>query len=326
MAAVPPADRYVGIDVSKNTLDVYLLPQEQTFTAPNTAAGFTRIIDRLDDEVSTLVVVEASGSYHLQLTIALDAAGMTPAVINPNWIFHHARSQGKRAKTDRGDARQLALYGQQHQLRPRPLLDATGRELASLVARRADLVKIGAMEKARQHTAAGAALTDIEHHIAYIDGRVKVLERSIRAVVAADPFWKRRVAILRSAPGIGPVLSVLLAVRLAELGVLDRRQIASLAGVAPHTQDSGAHRGRRVIGGGRRDVCKGLYQGSVVMRTRNPPMRAHYEQLAARGMEPKPALIACARRMVGILNAMVRDDLLWSETRVGQGAFMTPSP
>lgn len=291
----------------------------------NTPAGFDRIIAVRDDAVPTLVVVEATGAYHLPLTIALDTAGMTPVVVNPNWLYPHTRSQGKRATTDRGDARQRALYGQQHQLRPRPLRDATGRNLASLGARRADLVKMRAMEKTRLHTAEGTARVDIEDHLRSLDGRVTARERTIRSVVAADPAWKRRVAILRSVPGIGAVLSVLLAVRLAELGVVDRHQIGSLAGVAPHARDSGAVRGRRMIGGGRRDVCQALSQGRVVMRTHHPPMRAHFEQLQARGKEPKPALIACARRMVGILNAMVRDDLLWSEPKVGQGVFLTPS-
>lgn len=317
--------RYVGIDVAKATLDVAVLPDARTFTVPNTAAGFAKLIQLLDDEVPTLIVVEATGSYHLKLTIALDAAGMTPAVVNPSWIAHHARSQGKRAKTDRGDAHQLAGYGQQHQPQVRPLLDATGRALEALVARRGDLSKLRAMEKARRHTAEGGILADIEDHIRYLDDRIRTIERQIRAVVAADPAWKRRVAILRSVPGIGPVLSVVLAVRLAELGVVDRRQIASLAGVAPHPRESGTDRGRRVIGGGRPDVTKALFQGSLVMSQHNDPIQAHYRQLRARGKDHKPALIACGRRMVGILNAMVRDDLLWSETKVGQGVFLTPA-
>lgn len=325
MAASPEPVRFVGIDVSKATLDVCLLPDEQSRTVPNTEDGFATLLQWLDDDGPTLIVVAATGSYHVPLTIALDAAGLTPAVINPNWIAHYARSQGKRAKTDRGDARLLAAYGQQHHPQARPVLDATGRELAALVARRADLIAMRAMEKARRHTAGATALTDIEDHMAYLDGRSHAIERQIQAVVAADPFWTRRVAILRSVPGIGPVLSVLLAVRLAELGMVDRRQLAALAGVAPQTRESGTYRGQAKIGGGRRDVTTALDQGSVVMRSHNPPMCAHYEQLTARGKEHNPALIACARRMLGILNAMVRDDLLWSETKVGQGQFL-PHP
>lgn len=326
MAVSAAPVRYVGIDISKATLDLWVLPDEEGMTVPNSPAGFTALIARLADDVATVIVVEATGAYHRPLTTALDAAAMTPVVVNPSWISHYARSQGKRAKTDRGDARLLACYGQQHQLRPRPLLDATGRELAALVARRADLIKLRAMEKARQHTAAGVALVDIQDHLVYLTHRIAVLEGTIRAVATADPFWNRRVTILRSVPGIGPVLSVLLAVRLAELGVVDRRQIASLAGVAPHPRDSGTWRGRRAIGGGRRDVCKALFQGSLVMAQHNRPMQIHYRQLRDRGKDHKLALIAVARRMVGILNAMVRDDLLWAETKVGQGIFLAPSP
>jgi len=316
----------VGIDISKATLEVWLLPDARGVSVPNTPTGFTQLIRQLADDEPTQIVVEATGSYHVKLTVALDAAGMTPVVVNPSWIYHHSRSQGRRAKTDRGDARQVARYGQQHHLQPRPLLDTTGRERAALVVRRGDVIKLRAMEKARQHTAEGAALTDIRDHLAYLTDRIAGLEATIQTTAAADPFWTRRVAILRSVPGIGPVLSVLLAVRLAELGVVDRRQIAALAGVAPHPQDSGAWHGRRAIGGGRRDVWKALFQGSLVMSQHNPAMQAHDRQLRDRGKPHKPALIAVARRMVGILNAMVRDDLLWSETKVGQGVFLAPSP
>jgi len=325
MAGAPVSQRYVGIDVSKATLDVWILPDEEGFVVENTPTGFALLIARLEELGNLLIVLEATGSYHRKVTIALDAAGFTPAVINPSWLHYFGRSQGQRAKTDPGDARLLAAYAQREGATPRPVPSETTQLLTALLARRNELTKMLVMEKNRRHTIPDLLRDELEDHVANLLGRRQVIERQLRDLVAQDPFWTRRVAILRSIPGIGPVLSVTLAVRLLELGDLSRQELASLAGVAPHPRDSGTHRGRRTTTGGRRDVCKALYQGSVVMRSHNPPMRAHFEQLQARGKERNVALIAVARRSLGIMAAMVRDDLLWEETKVGQAVFLAHS-
>lgn len=322
MAGGSDPQRFVGIDVSKATLDVCILPDERLFVLENTPAGFATLIAHLEVLGPVLIVLEATGSYHRQVTIALDAAGFTPAVINPSWLHYFGRSQGQRAKTDRGDARLLAAYAQREGAIPRPVPSETTRLLTALLARRNELTKMLVMEKNRRHTIPELLRDELEDHIANLLGRRQVIEQQLQGLVAQDPFWTRRVAILRSIPGIGPILSVTLAVRLLELGDLTRQELAALAGVAPHPHDSGTHRGRRMTNGGRRDVCKALYQGSVVMRTHNPPMRAHFEQLQARGKERNVALIAVARRSLGIMTAMVRDDLLWQDTKVGQGVFL----
>ncbi len=323
MAASPEAVRSIGIDVSKATLDVWILPDERSFVVENAPAGFAILIARLEEFGPTLIVLEATGSYHRQVPIALDAAGFTPAVINPSWLHYFGRSQGRRAKTDQGDACLLAAYAQREGATPRPVPSATTQLLTALLARRNELTKMLVMETNRRQTIPELLRDELDDHIANLLGRRQVIERQLQDLVARDPFWTRRVAILRSIPGIGPILRVTRAVRLLEPGDLSRQELASLAGVAPHPRDSGTHRGRRATGGGRRDVCKALYQGSVVMRTYNPPLRAHFEPLQARGKERNVALIAVARRSLGIMAAMVRDDLLWDETTVGQGVFLT---
>lgn len=320
MAAAP--GRFVGIDVAKASLDVWVLPTNTHFTVPNTEGGWHQLVVRIGPGAGCRIVLEATGGYHLGVTDALAAAGIVPAIVNPSWTHHFARSQGKRAKTDRCDARMLAEYARRELATIRPVPTAATRTLTALIARRGELTKMLTMEQNRRHTADACLHADLDSHIADLTARRRAIDRELTVVVAGDPFWHRRVAILRSIPGIGPTLSVTRAVRLRELGELTRQEVAALAGVAPHARDSGTYRGRRTIGGGRRDVCKALYQGSVVMRTPNPPMRAHYEQLVARGKPPKVALIAVARRSLGIMAAMVRDDLLWQDTTVGQQQFL----
>ena len=314
--------RFVGIDGAKASLDVWMLLANTHFTVPTTEAGWRWLMTRIGPGPGSPIVLEATEVDHLGLTDALAAAGMPPVIVTPRWTYHFARSQGKRAKTDRCDARLLAEYARRALTTVRPLPSATARTLTALIARRSELTKMLTMEQHRRHTADACLHPDLDGHIADLRTCRRAIDRELTVVVAGDPFWHRRVAMLRSIPGIGPTRSVPLAVRLQELGDLTRQAIAALAGVAPHARDSERYRGRRTIGGGRRDVCKALYQGSVVMRTHHPPMRAHGEHLVARGKEPTVALVAVARHSLGIMAAMVRDDLLWQDTKVGQGHFL----
>jgi transposase len=288
---------FVGIDVAKATLEVALLPSGETFPVPNTAAGHARLRRRLQDVGMRLggIVLEATGKLHLPVALDLAAAGLPVAVLNPAWVHAFAKSEGQRAKTDRSDALLLARYAQQKQPDPTPLADETTRQLQELVQCRERFVAMRTMERNRQQTA--TAIADL---------------------IRADPARATQAALVQSVPGIGPTLSAVLLATLPELGTVPGKHLASLAGLAPHPRESGQWRGQRRIGGGRSVVRRAMYLAAVTAVRSNPVLRQHYQQLRTR-RPPTVALIACARRLLGILNAMVRDDLTWTQTRVGQG-------
>ncbi len=319
------AARWIGIDVSKATLDVALLPETSTFQVANNATGWRQLVDRLDLPTVAGIVLEATGSYHRGVTGALAAAGLAPAVINPQRTHAFIVSAGKRGKTDRGDALLLARFGQQKQPTPTPVETETARQLTDLVACRDDLVTTLVREKNRL-TVAGDGVRDIHQTtIAFLTTQIAAVEDRIATLIAADAELRERDRQLQSVPGLGPVLSPVLLARLAQLGTTDAKSLAALAGVAPHPQDSGTKHGYRAIGGGRPAVCKALFQMARTAVRGNPVMKAHYRQLVARGKPDRVAVIACARRMLGILNAMLRDGLTWQQTTVGQGQFL-PDP
>lgn len=233
-------------------------------------------------------------------------------------------SEGMRAKTDRSDARMLARFGQQKQPPPSPVDSENARTLKDLVGCRDDLIKSRVMERNRL-TVVGAPVRDVhEATIAFLSAQLADVDQRIAVLIAADAELAERAATLRSAPGIGPVVSAVLLARLAELGQRHAKPLAALAGVAPHTQDSGTKQGARTIGGGRPDVTKALFQMAQTATRSNRVIKAHYLGLRQR-MPHKPAVIACARKMLGILNAMLRDGLVWADTEVGKGRFL-PDP
>jgi len=317
----PTPARFVGIDVSEATLDVAILPEETTFQVTNDAAGWRQLVARLADAGPVTIVLEATGSYHLGVTLALAGAGHPPAVIHPQRTHAFIVSEGMRAKTDRIDARLLARFGQQKQPAPTPVLPEHARILTDLVGCRDDLTKTLVMAKNRLGVAS-AAVSDVhETTIAFLTEQIARPDPRIAAVIAADADLTARAAVLRSAPGIGPVLCAVLLARLAELGQRDPKTLAALAGVAPHARESGTRRGARTIGGGRPAVCKARFQMAQTAVRCNPVIAAHDRGLRHR-MPHKPAVIACARRMLGILNAMLRDGVTWQDTKVGQGHFL----
>lgn len=320
-----PVTRFVGIDVAKAHLDVVALPDDVVFQVDNDAAGWEALLERLGADDGTCVVVEATGHYHVGMTLALAEAGMPAAVVNPERTHAFAKSEGRRAKTDRHDARLLALFGQQKQPAPSAVLSETARNLRDKVACRDDLVKMLVAEKNRVQTAFDPLVVAIhEETIADLEQKLARLDAAIAAEIATDADLAERRRLLQTTPGIGATISAALATGLPELGIFSKQEIASLVGIAPHPRDSGTTSKPRAIVGGRRQVRKALYQMALTASRHEPTIRTHYQQLCRR-CSPKVALIACARRMLGILTVMLRDGLTWEQTRVGQGKFLPPS-
>jgi transposase len=305
-------ERFVGIDVAVDRLDVHLRPGGLAWAAANDPAGQAAVAARLAALGVALVVVEASGGYERPLVAELAAAAVPVAVVNPRQARDFARAVGQLAKTDALDAALLARYGEAVRPAPRPLPDAEARQLADLVARRRDLVGMQAAEKQRLGRASGPIRADIEAHLAWLRGRLAELERRIAALVAANAAWAATAALLASAPGVGPVVAATLLAGLPELGKLTRQEVAALVGVAPLNRDSGRMRGTRGCRGGRAEVRRVLYLAAGTAVQHNPTLRAFRERLLKAGKPPKVALVACLRKLLTILNAMVRDGAPWS--------------
>jgi transposase len=314
----------VGIDVSKDTLAVAIRPGRGVTTLPNTPAGWADLGTRLDPLGQPCIVLEATGGYERGLVAALATAGHPAAVINPARTHAFIASEGQQTKTDHTDAELLARFAAQKQPAPTPVATTAQRQLAELVACRTDLVGLRVAAKNRRQQA--TAVTHAHHDavIAALTTQIAQVEVEIAAVIATDPELARRNALLQSAPGIGPVLAAVLLATLPELGTGPAKGLASLAGVAPHTQQSGKDAGHAHLQGGRPAVRQALFQMAITATRgdRGTPMQVHAHQLRARGKAPKVVTIACARRMLGILHAMIRDALRWDETKVGQGHFL----
>lgn len=317
--------RWVGIDVAKRHLDVVVLPDDLVVQVTNDAAGWATLLARLGPDAITGVVVEATGHHHVGVTLALAEAGMPAAVVNPERTHAFARSEGRRAKTDRHDARLLARFGQQKQPAPSAVLNERARQLRDQVACREALTKMLVAEKNRVQTASDPLVVTIHEAVmAELGQQLARLEQAIAETIATDAELAERRRVLQTTPGVGPAISAVLVTGVPELGIFSKQEIASLAGIAPHPRDSGTSQGKRSIVGGRRQVRKALYQMALTASRHEPTIRAHYQQLCRR-CPPKVALIACARRMLGILTVMLREGITWQETKVGQGHFL-PAP
>jgi transposase len=311
---------WIGIDIAKASLDVAIGPDAPCATYPNTPAGHHRLIHDLRRVAVAGLVLEATGPYHLELVTALQAAGYRPSVLNPQRIHAYRRSTGKRAKNDVTDAVLLARFGTQQQPAPARIATPTEQHLRALVARREDLVGIRTAEKTRLASERSTVLQlSLKTHIAWLTAQIADLEQAIDALIAADPALAHRRAVLLSVPGIGPVISAVLVAYLPELGELTRRQIAAIAGLAPYDADSGQHHGQRHIAGGRPLVRRALYQAVHAVYSRPTALSEHRDRLRDKSNPRKLIVIALARRMIGIVNAMVREDLTWDQTNVAQG-------
>lgn len=307
----------VGIDVSKDRLDVHLRPSGEAFAVSRDGKGLENLAERLAALDVSLIVLEATGGFEVTVAAALAGAGLPLAVVNPRQIRDFARALGKLAKTDAIDAQVIALFAERVRPEPRPLADEQARRLGELVARRRQIVEMIGMESNRRRQAADTRLAKkIERHLAFLEKELADIDADIDAGVRASPAWREAEELLTCVPGVGPVTARTLIAELPELGQLDRRRLAALVGVAPFNRDSGSWRGHRMIGGGRTSVRNALYMAALVATRHNPILKDVYQRLLARGRPKKVAIIACLRRLLTILNAILRDGAPWSlETR-----------
>jgi transposase len=311
MAAPSSTPVFVGIDVSKAQLDIAVRPSGAHWQAQNQAAGIAGLVERLQELQPSLVVLEATGGLEVEVTAAIAAAGLGVAVINPRQARDFAKSVGKLAKTDKIDAGILAHFAEAIRPQPRTLPDAETVQLQALLTRRRQVVDRLVAEKNRVYLAHQTVQPRLQEHIAWLTEELDNLNTQLRDQLQHSPLWREKDDLLRSVPGVGPVLSTTLLAELPELGQLDRKQIAALVGVAPFNCDSGWRQGKRAIWGGRASVRTVLYMAIHSARRFNPVIRAFYDRLIQAGKLPKVALIACMRKMLTILNAMVATGKAW---------------
>lgn len=302
---------FAGIDVSKGRLDVALSSGEQ-WSESNEDAGIRTLTRRLREVSPELVVLEATGGFETAPAAALSQAALPVVIVNPRQVRDFARATGQLAKTDRIDARSLALFAERVRPTPKPLPDEAAQELDALLTRRRQLLEMITAEKNRFSAAAVALRKGIREHIRYLERHLKGVDTEISERIRSSPLWRAKEDLLRSVPGVGPVLSRTLIAQLPELGELTEKQISALVGVAPLARDSGKVRGRRLVWGGRAPVRAVLYMAALVASRNNPVIRAFYLRLRAAGKPPKVAITACMRKLLVILNAMMRAHSPWS--------------
>lgn len=311
MARPATPEVFVGIDVAQAHLDVGLRPGEAPWRVPYTEAGVAEVLDRLRPHRVALIVLEATGGLETALVAALAAAGLPVAVVNPRQVRDFARATGRLAKTDALDADVLAHFAEAVRPQARPLPDDATQALAALVTRRRQLQEMLVAEQNRLRLAPAPVQRGLQAHIAWLQRQVKDLDRDLTQAIRQSPAWRAQDDLLRSVPGVGPVLASTLVAELPELGRLTRRQIAALVGVAPLNCDSGQRRGPRRCWGGRAPVRATLYMATLAATQWNPVLRAFYQRLLAAGKLKKVALTACMRKLLTILNAMVKAGTRW---------------
>jgi transposase len=304
---------YVGIDVSKATLDVAIVPTGRHFVLSNDEAGIDELLGGFEDpNKPILVVLEASGGYERAVAAAIAASGIAVAVVNPRQTRDYARATGKLAKTDRLDAKALAGFAEAVRPKPRALPEEEAQEFRAILARRRQLIQMMTAEKNRLGSAASKAVARrIQAHLRWLEKELSRTDRDLDEAIEGSPAFKENEALLRSVPGVGPVLCRTLLSELPELGSLAPRELSALVGVAPLNRDSGTLRGKRAVWGGRSRVREALYMGALVASRHNPHIKEFYERLVAAGKPKKVALVACMRKLLVILNALLRDRTPW---------------
>ena len=303
---------FVGIDVAKDRLDVHLRPSGEALAVGRDAAGLTVLVERLAELAPALVVLEATGGFEVTVAAALGAAQLPLAVVNPRQIRDFARATGRLAKTDRLDAEAIARFAEAIRPAPRPLPDAAARALGELVARRRQLVEmIGSESQRRRQLCDPRLIRRLDAHLAWLQRELSEIETDLDDAVRGSAVWRATEDLLASVPGIGKTSARTLIAELPELGSLDRRKIACLVGVAPLNRDSGTWRGRRMVLGGRASVRKALYMPTLTAIRRNPAIRALYARLIARGKPAKVAITAAMRKLLTILNAILKRQTPW---------------
>lgn len=303
---------YVGIDVSKAHLDVAVLPLNQSWQVSYDPGGVNQLLERLLELAPALVVLEATGGLEIPLVGTLATAQLPLVVVNPRQVRDFAKAVGKLAKTDTLDAWVLARFGEATQPELRPLADTQTQELKALVSRRRQVVEMLVAEKNRGRRAIPAVQRRITRHVAVLEQELAELDQDLEQTLRQTPLWREQEDLLRSVPGVGPTLAATLIAELPELGSLDRRRIAALVGVAPLNRDSGTLRGKRTTWGGRASLRAALYMSTLVATRCNPVIRAFYQRLCAAGKPKKVALTAGMRKLLTILNAMVKHGRSWN--------------
>ena len=308
-----PSCEYIGIDIAKAELEVCALQANQRWTVPNDEAGRQRLAERVVALGESLVVLEATGGLELSVVSSLLGAGLRAVVvINPRQVRDFAKATGRLAKTDRIDAELIARFGQAVQPAPRPFKDAQARELDALVNRRRQLVEMLVAERHRLSRAPTAVSGDLKAHIRWLERRLERADSDLQRLIEQSPVWRAKEQLLRTVPGVGPTTARSLIAQLPELGALNRREIAALVGVAPFNRDSGTLKGKRTTWAGRAAVRTVLYMATLAATRFNPVIRTFYQRLVAAGKAKKVALVACMRKLITILNVMVKSAQPWN--------------
>ena len=304
---------FIGIDVSKARLDVAIGPSGERKSVANDESGITSLVNRLVSLNPALIVLEATGGIERSVTRALASAELAVVVVNPRQVRDFAKATGQLAKTDSIDALVLARFAEAVRPAIRPLPDALTLELRALIARRRQITEMIVAERNRLSGASKAVRKRIEAHLRWLQAELKRADNDLDKSIRQSPLWQENQDLLKSVPGIGPVISRTLLAELPELGQLNRKQIAALVGIAPLNRDSGTLKGRRTIWGGRATVRAVLYMAALVASRRNAVIRAFYKRLRIAGKAPKVALVACMRKLLMILNSMIKHKTRWSE-------------
>jgi transposase len=303
----------IGIDVAKARLDVAARPSGDQWQVANTEEGIADLLAKLRPLAPALIVLEASGGWELAVVAALAEAKLPVAVVNPRQVHDFAKAVGQLAKTDQLDAQVLARFGEAVRPEPRPLPDAGAQALADVLARRRQVIGMQTAERQRLGTAGPQVRARIEAHLAWLERELNELDDDLGRRLRESPLWREREDLLRSVPGVGPVVATTLVAELPELGQLDRKRIAALVGLAPLARDSGTSRGKRLVWGGRGRGRAALYMAALVATRHNPTIRTFYARLLKAGKAKKVALTACMHKLLLILNAIVRTNAPWRQ-------------
>ena len=305
-------EKFVGIDVSKDTLDIYIDPATEAVHVAYDDKGVAHVVDRLLKVAPTLIVMEATGGLEMRLASELAAKGLPVAVINPRQARDFAKATGQLAKTDQVDAVVLAAFARAIRPAVRPIKDVDTRELDDLVTRRRQLIEMRVQETLRLGTASKVQRKSLTAHIAWLDKRIASLDDDLTKRLRASDVWRTKDDLLQGIPGVGAVTTLTMLAKCPELGTMNRRQIAALVGIAPLADDSGRHRGKRRIWGGRADVRTVLYMATLSAMTRNSDIKDFATRLQKAGKLPKVVIVACMRKLLTIMNAMVKNNAQWA--------------
>jgi transposase len=305
-------EKFVGIDVSKNTLDVCIVPLDETLHVAHDEQGIAQVAKRLKAVAPTLIVMEATGGLEVRLASELASLDLPVAVINPRQARDFAKATGQLAKTDAVDAAVLAAFARAIRPAVRPIKDADVRALDELITRRRQLIEIRVQETLRLGVASKLQKKSLMAHIVWLDKRITDLDDDLNRRLRSSEVWRAKDDLLRSIPGVGAVTTLTMLAKCPELGTLNRREIAKLTGVAPLADDSGKHRGKRFIWGGRADVRAVMYMATVSAIRCNPAIKAFAQRLTQAGKPAKVVIVACMRKLLTIMNAMLKNNAPWN--------------